>query len=47
MPSQEKIQANRMMYTELLLTQVKPYLTAKPRVWGKAFGETVTFNEHI
>jgi ribosomal protein L40E len=45
MPSQEKINANRKMFSELFLEQVKPYMTGIPTVWAKQFGETVTFGD--
>jgi len=47
MPSQEKINANRKMYSELFLEQVKPYLTGTPEVWAKQFGETLTFSDAL
>jgi ribosomal protein L40E len=45
MPSLEKLNANRQMFTELLLEQAQPYLTAQPKVFAKTFGESVTFRD--
>ncbi len=47
MPNPQKIQANRIMFSEMLLMQVKPYLTGKPEVWAKEFGEAVTFSSTL
>lgn len=43
MPNPQKLYNQRLMITELLLDQVKPYLTGKPEVWAKEFGEVGTF----
>ncbi len=47
MPSPEKIFANRKMYSEILLEQVKPFLTGKPTVWAREFGEAVSFSDAL
>lgn len=47
MPSQEKLNANRKLFTELLLEQAKPFLAGKPGVWAKEFGEAQDFNDAL
>lgn len=47
MPSPQKLYAHRLMFSEMLLAQAKPYLTGKPAVWAKEFGEVATFGSTL
>ena len=47
MPNPNKLYAQRKMFTEILLEQVKPYLTGKPEVWAKEFGEVGNFGSTL
>jgi ribosomal protein L40E len=43
MPNAQKLYNHRLMFTEILLEQVRPYLTGIPEVWAKEFGEVGNF----
>jgi len=45
MPSPQKLYANRKLFSELFLEQVRSFLTETPKVWAKEFGEAVTFSD--
>jgi len=47
MPSPQKLYTHRLMFSEMLLAQAKPYLTGKPDVWAKEFGEVATFGSTL
>jgi len=47
MPSSQKLYAHRLMFSEMLLAQAKPYLTGKPDVWAKEFGQAAPFSSTL
>ncbi len=47
MPSPQKLYTHRLMFSEMLLAQAKPYLIGKPDVWAKEFGEVATFGSTL
>ncbi len=45
MPNPEKLLQSRLTFSEVLLEEARPFMTAEPRVWARQFGEAVTFGE--